>query len=84
MRGRAVVLAAALAVAPLSVRAADLVMWWREGYYAEENAAVRETIAAFEQGSGKAVELVFYSDDELLDRIAAGLEGARCRISPTA
>ena len=34
-------------------------MWWEEGFNAEEDAAVKETIAAFEQGSGKQVELVF-------------------------
>ena len=60
MRSRAVVLAAAIAMAPLGAQAADLVVWWEEGYYAEENEAVREIIAAFEQGSGKQVELVFY------------------------
>ena len=30
-----------------------------KGYYAEEDEAVREIIAAFEQESGKEVELVF-------------------------
>ena len=46
-------------LAPLGARAADLVVWWEEGYYAEEDEAIREIIAAFEQGiSGKQVELV--------------------------
>ena len=31
----------------------------------QEDEAVRETVAAFEQGSGKQVELVFYEQDEL-------------------
>ena len=60
MRGRAVILAAALILAPLGARAADLVVWWEEGYYAQEDAAVRETVAAFERETGKQVELVFY------------------------
>ena len=60
MRTRAVVLAATLVMAPLGARAADLVVWWEEGYYAQEDAALREIIAAFEQESGKQVELVFY------------------------
>jgi multiple sugar transport system substrate-binding protein len=47
-------------------------VWWEEGFYAQEDDAVRETIAAFEQGSGKEVEL--YSLEELSDRIAAALE----------
>jgi multiple sugar transport system substrate-binding protein len=62
---------------PLGANAADLVVWWPEGYYAEEDVAVRETIAAFEQDSDKEVELVFYPEEELPDKIAAGLEGGQ-------
>jgi hypothetical protein len=47
-----------LAIAPPGARAADLVVWWEKGQYAQEDDAVRETIAAFEQDSGKQVELV--------------------------
>ena len=68
MRGRAVVLAAALAMAPLGTEAADLVVWWEQGFNAEEDVAVKETIAAFEQGSGKQVELVFYEQAELPEK----------------
>jgi multiple sugar transport system substrate-binding protein len=75
MRGRAVVLAAAIVMASPGAEAADLVVWWPEGYYAEEDEAVRETVTAFEQGTGKQVELVFYPEEELADRIAAGLDG---------
>jgi multiple sugar transport system substrate-binding protein len=60
-----------LMMAPLGAKAADLVVWWEEGNYEQEDAAVRETIAAFEQDSGKRVELVFYPQAELPDRIAA-------------
>jgi hypothetical protein len=35
MRVRAAILAAALVLAPLAARAADLVIWWEEGYYPE-------------------------------------------------
>ena len=55
-------------------KAADLVVWWDEGYYAEETEAVAEVIAAFEQGSGKQVELVLYPQDELPYKIEAALE----------
>ncbi len=47
-------------MAPLGAQAADLVVWWEKGYYAQEDEAVREIIAAFEQETGKQVELVFY------------------------
>jgi spermidine/putrescine-binding protein len=55
MHSRAMVLAAALLMAPFGARAADLVVWWEKGYYDQEDEALRETIAAFEQKSGKQV-----------------------------
>jgi multiple sugar transport system substrate-binding protein len=77
MRTRAVILAAAIVIAPLGAKGADLVVWWDEGYYAQEDEAVREIIAAFEQDSGKQVELVFYSLDQLPNKINAALEAGR-------
>jgi multiple sugar transport system substrate-binding protein len=71
---RILVLAAALAMSPLGARAADLVVWWDEGYYAEEHEAVREIIAAFEQETGKQVELVFHPEGEHPEAIVAALE----------
>ena len=65
---------AALIQTPLGARSADLVVWWDEGYYTEEHEAVEEIVAAFEQETGKQVELAFYSQDDLPDRIAAALE----------
>jgi multiple sugar transport system substrate-binding protein len=60
MRARIAILAAMLAIAPLGAKAADLVVWWEKGYYEQEDEAVREIIAAFEQETGKQVELAFY------------------------
>ena len=40
-------LAAALALAPLGARAADLVVWWQRGLYPQEDAAVREIVAGY-------------------------------------
>jgi multiple sugar transport system substrate-binding protein len=70
-------LAGALLLAPVSALGADLVVWWPEGYYAEEDIAVRDTIAAFEQKSFKKVELDFYPEGELPGRIAAAIEGGQ-------
>ena len=60
MRVGAVVLAATLVLAPLGARAADLVVWWDEGYYAGGGRGGQEIVAAFEQETGKQVELVFH------------------------
>jgi multiple sugar transport system substrate-binding protein len=74
MCSRTAVLAAMFAITPVSGQAADLVIWWDEGYYPEEREAVEEIVAAFEQDTGKQVELVFYSQDELPDKISATFE----------
>ena len=76
MRSRAVVLALGLAIAlaPLGAKAADLVVWWEKGFYPQEDAAVREIIAAFEQHSGKQVELVQSTQDEMPGKAQAALE----------
>jgi hypothetical protein len=57
MRKQALLVALALVLAPLGAKAADLVVWWDEGYYPEEREAVEEIVAAFEQETGKQVEL---------------------------
>jgi multiple sugar transport system substrate-binding protein len=77
MRGVALVLAVSLTSAPVGARAADLVVWWEKGFYPQEDEAVREIIAAFEQDSGEEVELIFHEQEELPDRIAAALEAGQ-------
>jgi multiple sugar transport system substrate-binding protein len=74
MRRAAGALALALALAPLGAKAADLVVWWSEGYTNQEDEAVREVIAAFEQKAGKQVELVLHPDQELPDKLVAAVE----------
>ena len=77
MRARAVVLAVAIVLAPLGARAADLVVWWEQGFNPEEDAAVRETVAAFEQHSGKQVELDQPSQNDMLAKIATAVEAGQ-------
>ena len=69
--------ATALLMAPLGARAADLVVWWEQGVNSEEDAAVREIVAAFEQKTGKQVELALYSEDELPGKLVAALEAGQ-------
>jgi multiple sugar transport system substrate-binding protein len=70
---RALVLAAVLLLTPLSAQAADLVIWWDKGFYPQEDEAVRDIIAAFEQKTGKRVELVSYEQAELQGKLDAAL-----------
>ena len=76
MFGRAAVVALTMGLTPLSARGADLVVWWEKGQYAQEDEAVREIIAAFEQ-SGRQVELVLDRQEKLLERTQAAIEAGR-------
>jgi multiple sugar transport system substrate-binding protein len=69
------ILAALLTLAPFGAQAADLVVWWEKGFYPQEDQAVREIIKAFEQKTGKQVELVRPAQDEL--RSQAALEAGQ-------
>jgi multiple sugar transport system substrate-binding protein len=74
MWNRILIVVAALILVPLGARAADLVVWWNEGYTDQEDEAVREIIAAFEQKTGKQVDLVFHPEQELPDTVVAAVE----------
>jgi ABC-type glycerol-3-phosphate transport system substrate-binding protein len=69
-----VIFAAMLAIMPLGANGADFVVWWEQGFYPEEDKADRETIAAFEQKTGKQVELVFHDQADLPDKVQAAIE----------
>jgi multiple sugar transport system substrate-binding protein len=77
MQVRAILLAATLALAPPAACAADLVVWWEEGYNPEEDAAVKEIIAAFEHKTGKDVELVLRPQTEIRDELQTALAAGR-------
>jgi multiple sugar transport system substrate-binding protein len=72
-----VAVVAVLLLAPLGAQAADLVVWWFKGFYEQEDAAIREIIAAFEQETGKQVELVQPSLNDRFDQANAALEAGR-------
>jgi multiple sugar transport system substrate-binding protein len=68
-----VLLAFALGLTPPGARAADLVVWWEKGFYPQEDEAVREIIAAFEQKTGNRVELVQPTQDEMFAKVEEAL-----------
>jgi multiple sugar transport system substrate-binding protein len=77
MRSRTAVLAAMLAMAPLGSHAAELVIWWQEGFYPQEDTALSEIVAAFEQETAKQVEVTFVEESQLPDKIATALEAGQ-------
>jgi multiple sugar transport system substrate-binding protein len=74
MQSRVLVFAAALIMAPPGAQAADLVVWWNEGWYAQEDEAVQEIIGAFEQETGKEVELVLLPEEETQEKVEAAFK----------
>jgi multiple sugar transport system substrate-binding protein len=77
MRRQVIVLAAVLVLAPFGAQAADLVVWWEKGFYPQEDEAVAEIIAAFEQETGKQVELVQPAQEEMFDKAQAAIAAGR-------
>jgi multiple sugar transport system substrate-binding protein len=74
MHAHAVLVALVLILMPLGAKAADLVVWWEKGYNPEEDAAVAEIISAFEQETGKEIDLTFYEELDLPTKIVAALD----------
>src|SRR4051812_7856224 len=73
MRARAILLAAALLLAPLTA-AADLVVWWQLGQVNPgEDEVVRELVGAFERKTGKHVEVAFTAQNDLSAKTLAAL-----------
>jgi ABC-type glycerol-3-phosphate transport system substrate-binding protein len=68
-----VFLVSVFALAPLDAQAADLVVWWEKGFYPQEDEAVREIVAAFEQKTGSQVDLVLLDEEELPKTFAVAL-----------
>jgi multiple sugar transport system substrate-binding protein len=77
MRSRTAVFAATLAMAPLGAEAADLVVWWEKGWYPQEDEAVAEIIATFEQDTGMEVELEQSSMSEIGTKARAAVEAGQ-------
>jgi multiple sugar transport system substrate-binding protein len=64
---------ASLLLAPLGARSADLVVWWDKPIYPKEEEALHDTVAAFEQKTGKQVELTLYPQEEHAGKLVAAL-----------
>jgi multiple sugar transport system substrate-binding protein len=77
LRSRTVVLAAALILAPLGAKAADLVLSWHKAHHAQEDEALAEVVAAFQQETGKQVEINLVPLAEQPPQIEAALKVGR-------
>jgi len=76
MCSRILAIAVMLAMAPLGAKAADLVVWWEEAWYPEEERAIADMIAAFEQQTGKKIELSSH-ESGAAEEVQAALEAGQ-------
>jgi ABC-type glycerol-3-phosphate transport system substrate-binding protein len=52
-------------------------VWWHKAHHAEEKEALKEVVAAFEQETGKQVEITFVPLEEQPSKIEAAFEARR-------
>jgi multiple sugar transport system substrate-binding protein len=77
MQARTILLAAALVLAPLTGRGADLTIWWNKGFYPEEDEAIRRVAADFAAEAGIGVTLDLFPQIELGAKLLATLSADR-------
>ena len=77
MRTEPVALAAMLLLTPLGAQAADLVVSWHQAHHPQEDAALAEVVAAFEQQTGKKVEITLLALAEQPPAVEAALAAGR-------
>jgi multiple sugar transport system substrate-binding protein len=61
----------ALASGPLA--AADLTVWWNKSYYPEEDQQFDKIVADYQKKSGKTVEYVYYTNEDVPRKVLAAL-----------
>ena len=71
MRARAVVLAAALVLAPLGARAADLVVWWDKGFYPRRTRRSRKSSLPLSRRAASRSRSASIRRESIQDRSAA-------------
>ena len=68
-------LSAAAALRPKSGKAAGTVqVWWTQGFYQQEDQALKDLVANFEKQSGVKVDLQIINGPDLMTKMIAGLQ----------
>lgn len=52
----------------------NVVVWWNKSYYPEEDAALEQVIAQWEEESGNTVELSYFTTEDLPTKILSAVE----------
>jgi len=54
-----------------------LTIWWNRGYYPEQDEALQKVITGWQQKTGKKVELLFFSEDDILQEVIHALAAGK-------
>lgn len=73
LKGPAGLLAASALAKPALARGQTLTIWWNQGYYPAEDAALRNLVAAWERQSGNRVNLTLLPGQALNKKITSAL-----------
>ncbi len=66
--------ASATLAAPRIARAnKTVVVWWTQGFYAQENKAVEDAMAAWEKKTGNKIELTIMTGSDLITKLIAAM-----------
>ena len=67
---------AATLARPRTARAAsgEVIVWWSQGFYEQENKAIINAMADWEKRTGTKVNLSFMSDPDLITKLVAGMQ----------
>ena len=68
-------LGAAAALGPRSAKAAGTIqVWWSQGFYEQEDKALKDLVATFEKESGTKVDLQIMNGPDLITKMIAALQ----------
>ncbi len=54
-----------------------LTIWWNRGYYPEEDEALQKVVSDWQQKTSNKVELLFFSEDDILEAAIDALEAGK-------
>jgi len=74
---RCALLAIGILVAAGPAVAADLTIWWNKSYYPEEDQQFDKIIAEYEKLTGKDIEYVLYTNEDVPKKVLAALSAGQ-------
>ena len=78
LKGSLGLMTAAVLARPALAAGKTITVWWNQGYYPEEDAALRSVVSAWEKATGNNIELTLLPAQALNQKIVSALTTATC------